>query len=281
MAEDAPDLEVLERWQRAARGWSARADEIRDFGMPVSAWLIDQLALQPGQRVLELAAGPGDTGFMAAELVNPGGTLLSTDAAGPMLEIARERARAIEVPNVEFRELDLQWIDLDTASFDAVLCRWGLMFTADPGSSLQEIRRVLRPGGRVALAVWAEPERNPWATIPTRALVELGHVEPPDPQAPGMFVLADAARLRELLEGAGFVDVVVESVPLERHDDDVEHYLAETTDLSQPFAEVRARLTEEQWAQVASRVADLAEPFTTEDGSLRFPACSLGAAASS
>jgi hypothetical protein len=96
-----------------------------------------------------------------------------------------------------------------------------------------------------------------------------------------MFVLADAARLRELFEGAGFVDVVVEPVALERHDDDVEHYLAETTDLSQPFAEVRARLTDEQWAQVASRVAELAEPFTSEDGSLRFPACSLGAAASS
>jgi SAM-dependent methyltransferase len=249
--------------------------------MPVSIWLIDHLGLQPGQRVLELAAGPGDTGFMAAELVSPGGTLLSTDAAGPMLDIARERAQALEVPNVEFRELDLEWIDLETATFDAVVCRWGLMFTADPGSSLQEIRRVLRPGGRLALAVWAEPERNPWATIPTRALVELGHAEPPDPNAPGMFVLADAERLRELLEGAGFVDVVVEQVTLERADQGVEHYLAETTDLSQPFAEVRARLTDEQWEQVAARVAELAQPFITEDGSLRFPACSLGASASS
>jgi ubiquinone/menaquinone biosynthesis C-methylase UbiE len=282
MAEDAtPDPDVLERWQRAARGWSARADEIRDFGMPVSIWLIDHLGLQPGQRVLELAAGPGDTGFMAAELVSPGGTLLSTDAAGPMLDIARERARALEVPNVEFQELDLQWIDLETATFDAVLCRWGLMFADDPGASLQEIRRVLRPGGRAALAVWAEPERNPWATIPTRALVELGHAERPDPNAPGMFALADAERLRELLEGAGFVDVVVEPVALERADGGVEHYLAETSDLSQPFAEVRARLTDEQWAEVASRIGELAGPFTTEDGSLRFPAVSLGAAASS
>ena len=198
-----------------------------------------------------------------------------------MLDVARERARALEVPNVEFQELELQWIDLDTATVDAVLCRWGLMFAADPGASLQEIRRVLRPGGRVALAVWAEPERNPWATIPTRALVELGHAEPPDPKAPGMFVLADAERLRELLQSAGFVDVVVEPVALERTDRGVEHFLAETTDLSQPFAEVRSRLTDEQWAEVASRVAELAEPFTAEDGSLRFPALSLGAAAGS
>ena len=88
MADGAPDpnLEALERWERAATGWSARANEIRDFGMPVSAWLIDQLRLQPGQRVLELAAGPGDTGFMASELVSPAGTLISTDAVEPMLD---------------------------------------------------------------------------------------------------------------------------------------------------------------------------------------------------
>jgi SAM-dependent methyltransferase len=277
----AEDLDVRERWQRAARGWSARAEEIRNFGMPVSVWLIDQLGLQPGQRVLELAAGPGDTGFMAAELVSPGGTLISTDGIEPMLEIARERADALGVPNAEFKQVDLQWIDLETASVDAALCRWGLMFVADPGASLQEIRRVLRPGGRLALAVWAEPERNPWATIPTRALIELGHVERPDPNAPGMFVLADADRLRGLLEGAGFVDVVIEALELERADAGLEHYLQETTDLSQPFAEVRARLTDEQWAEVEARIAELVEPFAADDGSLRFPACSLGAAAGS
>src|SRR5205807_4379208 len=101
--------------------------------------------LQPGQRVLELAAGPGDTGFMASELVSPAGTLISTDAVEPMLDVARERARAMGVSNVEFRRLDLQWIDLETASVDAVICRWGLMFASDPAAALQEIRRVLRP----------------------------------------------------------------------------------------------------------------------------------------
>jgi len=275
------DLELMERWERAARGWSARADEIRDFGMPVSAWMIDQLRLQPGQRVLELAAGPGDTGFMAAELVAPGGTLISTDAAAPMVEVARERASKLGVENVEFRQLDLQWIDLDTASVDAVLCRWGLMFAADPGAALQEVRRVLRPGGRAALAVWAEPERNPWATIPTRALVELGHVAPPDPDAPGMFALADSQRLHELVEGAGFLDVFVEPLELERRDGGVDAYLQETTDLSQPFAEARARLSEEEWGEVARRIGELVAPFAAEDGTVRFPACSFGVAAGS
>jgi SAM-dependent methyltransferase len=247
--------------------------------MPVSVWMIEQLHLQPGQRVLELAAGPGDTGFMAAELVSPGGSLLSTDAVDPMLEIARERAGSMGLTNVEFKRIDLQWIDLETATVDAALCRWGLMFAPDTGAALQELRRVLTPGGRAALAVWAEPERNPWATIPTRALVELGHVEPPDPSAPGMFALADGERLRTQLEDAGFTDVVVEPVQLSRPDPGVEEYLTGTLDLSRPFAEVRERLTDEQWAGVQARVAELVEPYAAEDGTLSFPACSLGVAA--
>ncbi len=280
MSDTAGDREILERWERSAAGWSAQADSIRGFGMPVSVWMIDQLRLQPGQRVLELAAGPGDTGFMAAELVSPGGTLISSDAAEPMLDIARARAQRLGVQNVEFKQLDLQWLDLDTASVDAAVCRWGLMFLADPGSSLQEVRRVLRPGGRAALAVWTGPELNPWATIPTRALVELGHAEPPDPTAPGMFALSDADRVRELLESAGFVEVVIEPVELSRPAANVEEYVEETLALSQPFGDVRERLSDEQWGEVKARIAELAEPFTNADGSVRFPATSLAAAAS-
>ena len=95
--------------------------------MPVSAGVIDALALQPGQRVLELAAGPGDTGFLAAEQIAPGGLLISS-AAQAMLEVARERAARLRITNVEFQQLSLEWIDLPAADVDAALCRWGLMF---------------------------------------------------------------------------------------------------------------------------------------------------------
>lgn len=272
--------EILARWERAAAGWRKQADVVRDFGMPVSAWMVDQLWLQPGQRVLELAAGPGDTGFLAAELVRPGGALISSDAVEAMLEIARERAAAIGLEEVEFKLLELDWIDLPTASVDAAVCRWGLMFAADRAAALQEIRRVLRPGGRAALAVWDAAEHNPWATIPVQTLVELGHIEPPDPNAPGMFVLGDAARLREMIEAAGFVEVLVEQVELPRSDDSVDAYLDQTVAISRPIADARERLSVEQWAEVVARVAQLAEPFTAEDGSLRFPARTLAAAAS-
>src|ERR1700744_3962609 len=214
---DATRAEILERWERAAVGWGKHAQRMREFGMPVSAWMIDHARLQPGQRVLELAAGPGDTGFLAAELIRPGGTLISTDGAEPMLEVAKARAAQLGIDNVEFRQLELEWIDLETASVDAVLVRWGVMLTVDPPTAAREIRRVLRPGGHAALAVWAARERNPWALIPNQALLELGHAEPPDPEAPGPFSMAQDGLLAEVLDDAGFTDVSVTPVSLERH----------------------------------------------------------------
>jgi len=154
------------------------------------------------------------------------------------------------------------------------------MFSADPEAALREARRVLRPGGRIALAVWDEPSLNPWATITTRALVELGHTEPPDPDAPGnMFALAQPGRLQELLEAAGFLDVLVETVGPRRVFTSAKQYVAETNDLSRLFNEAYEPLSDEQRQAVVRKVAALAEPYTAEDGSISLPACSLVAAA--
>ena len=276
---DAVRAEMLERWGRAAAGWGKRAQRVREFGLPVSAWMIDHAALQPGLRVLELAAGPGETGFLAAELIRPGGLLISSDATDEMLDVARSRAAELGIENVEFKRIELEWIDLDTASVDAVLCKWGLMFAVDPESALREMRRVLRPGGHVALAVWDEPPVNPWATITTRTLVELGHTTQPDPDAPGMFALAPPGRLQELLESAGFLDVIIDAVEPPRSFDSVDEYIAETHDLSSIFGDVFDRLTDEQRAEVVRRVTELAQPYVDADGVLRLPARSLVATA--
>lgn len=280
--ESAADqrAELLDRWERAAAGWSRRADAIQEFGMRVSVWMVEHLGLQPGQRVLELACGPGDTGFLAAELVKPGGTLIASDASRAMLGVAAGRARDLGVTNVEFKQIELEWIDLPTASVDAVLCRWGLMFAVDPGAALQEVRRVLRPGGNIAVAVWDVPAENPWATVTTRALVELGHVAAPDPDAPGMFALADPDRLTNLLEDAGFLDVFVDSVELTRSDPSLGSYFDETLDISRAFADEWGRLSVGDRDEVRARIEALAAPFTADDGSVRFPARSLVAAAS-
>jgi SAM-dependent methyltransferase len=296
---ETPGVDSLEFWERAATGWGKRADRIRDWGMPVSEALVDSLALQPGQRVLELAAGPGDTGFLAAELVRQPdgsraarsgeaggraggvreGTVLSTDGAEAMVALAQARAKAAGIDNIEFRRLELEWIDLPTASVDAALCRWGIMLIADREAAAREIRRVVAPGGRAALAVWDVPDRNPWATIPASAMIELGHIERPDPDAPGMFRLAPAPRLQELLESAGFLEVTVEPVTLERAFGTVDEYVEETRDLSGVLREALAGLADAESEAVIDKIRSLAEPFTAADGSLRLTGSSLVASA--
>jgi SAM-dependent methyltransferase len=268
-----------ENWQRAAPGWGRQADHLRQLGMPVSVWMVDHLGLQPGQEVLELAAGPGDTGFLAAELIKPGGRLITSDGSEAMLAVARERARSLGVENVEFRQLELEWIDLPAAGVDAALCRWGIMLCVDPLAAVRECRRVLRPGGRFALAVWDEPTHNRWATIPGDVLVDLGHAEPPDRSAPGPFSLSAPGRLEELLGEGGFTDVMLTRIDIARAGLTVDAYLAEQRDLSRVFSDVWDRISSDERADVVREITRRAEPFTASDGLLLLPGRTLAAAA--
>jgi SAM-dependent methyltransferase len=193
--------------------------------------------------------------------------------------VARERAAQAGLKHVEFLQLELEWIDLPTASVDAVLCRWGIMLIVDPAAAAQEIRRVLRAGGRAALAVWDVSARNPWATIPNAAMVSLGHVEPPAPGPPGMFALGGDGQLQGLLESAGFVEVRVEPVALERRFPDLDSFMAETVELSPMFRGTFNELPESDQREIVNQIADGAREFTAADGSLTFPGSSLVAVA--
>jgi ubiquinone/menaquinone biosynthesis C-methylase UbiE len=262
---------LLDGWDVAARGWRRGAEGVRAMGMPVSAWLVEHLDLQPGERVLELAAGPGDTGFLAAELIRPGGTLICSDGSEKMLDIARERAGRQGIDNVEFKQLQLEWIDMETASVDAIICRWGIMLLVDPAAALQECRRVLKPGGRLSMAVWAAPELNPWATVPSAAVQALGVLPPPDPTVPGPFSLSRDGHLAELLQEAGFVDLTVETVEVERHTPDFDSFVDETLDLSHLFALAWTKLSDEQQAKLLEALREGVAPFTQPDGALVLP----------
>ncbi|HWC25442.1 MAG TPA: AMP-binding protein, partial [Solirubrobacteraceae bacterium] len=204
----------LERWAGVAAGWGAHREVFQAAVAPVSSWLVDAIEPQPGHRVLELAAGPGDTGFLAAELIAPGGTLISSDVVEEMVDLARARSAELGISNVEFRTIDAEWIDLPTADVDGVLARWVYMLLADPAAALRETRRVLRPGGRVALSAWTDPQENPWASAPTAELVAMGAIEPPDLDDPNMFAFRDPRLIADLLAEAGFTDIVVEQIPI-------------------------------------------------------------------
>jgi SAM-dependent methyltransferase len=195
---------ILATWERMAPGWERMRDSIWDVSEHVGRELVDAVDPQPGETILELAAGVGDTGFLAVERIGPDGRLISSDFSAAMVDAARRRADELGITGVDFRVLDAQAIDLPDASADAVLCRWGYMLMPDPAAALRETRRVLRPEGRLALSVWGLPGENPWAAIPGRTLVETGHMEPPRAGSPGIFTLGDPARIEALVTEAGF-----------------------------------------------------------------------------
>ena len=269
----------LRGWEEAASGWVRSQDMLREFGAPVSHWLIDAILPQPGQRVLELAAGLGETGLLAAELVAPVGGAIVSDQAEAMLAGARERAAELGLSNVEFRVLNAEWIDLPVASVDAVLCRWGYMLMADPAAALGETRRVLRPQGRVGLAVWDALERNPWAQLPALELGERGLGPPPIVGTPGPFVLGDTDRLHGLLEQAGFTELRVETLDLRRHHRDFDELWDSMLDLSRLFHDAVLARPEAEIEAIRASLAARFEPFTTADGTLEIPARTLVASA--
>ncbi len=270
----------LQGWEEAAAGWVRSQDLLREFGAPVSHWMLDAVAPQPGQRVLELAAGLGETGLLAAELVAPVGGVVISDQAEAMLEGARERAAQLGLANVEFQAMNAEWIDLPVASVDVVLCRWGYMLMADPAAALGETRRVLRSGGRVGLAVWDSIERNPWAALPGLELRERGLGSPPQPGAPGPFALGEETRLRELLEQAGFAVIRVEGLDLHRRHPSFSEFWESTLDLSRATHDAVMSRPAAEIAEIEAAVKDRFAPFAADDGSLEIPARTLVACAS-
>lgn len=282
MQEDPQDFRASAReaWERAAEGWSAHADAWDRITRPVTQWLVDALEPRPGQRVLELAAGAGDVGLLLAELVTPGGTVIVTDGAEAMVEAARERARARGLADVvEARPMEAEWIDLPAAAVDGVACRWGYMLLADPAAALRETRRVLRPGGRVALAAWDGPQANPWASAVGRELVERGLVEPPDPDAPGQFAWRDRDAIGERLRDAGFTDVVVDTVAFTMTFDSLDDWWDAQVDRSMTLREALLRadpaLRDEVMEAAQARLAE----HVDADGRAVLPAATHVAAA--
>ncbi|HEX2504459.1 MAG TPA: methyltransferase domain-containing protein [Miltoncostaeaceae bacterium] len=267
-----------EVWDRMAAGWDRRRDWMWEASQAVGQWMVDALAPRPGQTILELAAGLGDTGFAAAAALGGEGRLISTDFSAEMVEAARRHAAELGIGNSEHRTMDAERIDLEDASVDGALCRWGYMLMADPAAALRETGRVLRDGGRLAMSVWGDPERNPWASVPARIIMDRAGAPPPDPEAPGIFAMASERRTRSLLEDAGLEVRRMEVIEVEWSFASADDVWTFVRDLAGALALVLKAMPEPDQSEVRSTLTDALEPYRNGAG-YTMPGAALNALA--
>ena len=266
-----------EHWSSVASAWEK--DEPRTaaaVGARAEAWLLEHAALEPGTHLLDVAAGTGRTSVAAYPSVMPGGRVLVSDFAEGMVDGARRRAQNERIPDMEFAVLDAQDLDLPDASFDVAICGFGLMLMPDPVEAASEIRRVLRPGGRLVSVVWAEEAANPCLAIAFRALMDELSAPDPPPGTPGPFALGDEARLRDTLRDGGFADALVERVELVEPHESFEAWWSTIETSAGPMVALLKALTDEQRDGVRGRARDGVSPYQTESGSLAFPSAFIG-----
>jgi SAM-dependent methyltransferase len=265
---------VHDMWAGVAANWGEHADYVDARGAAVTDTLLDLTGPRPGERVLELACGAGGVGLAAAERVGSTGAVVLSDVAAAMTAIAQRRANALGLGNVTARVLDLEAIDEPDASYDVVLCREGLMFALDPVRAAAEIRRVLRPGGRAAVAVWGPRDRNPWLALVFDAVsAQIGAPVPP-PGVPGPFSLDDADRLAGVLARGGLEDVAVSELPVPLRAGSFGEWWSRTTAIAGPLAKRLAALPEPARQALRARLQEDTRPYVTADG-LEIPGVTL------
>ena len=282
-ADSAQDTRERSReaWDRAAPGWSRRREMFSASGEPVSRKIVELARLEPGQDVLEVACGLGDTGLMAAAAVAPGGRVLVTDSSQAMVDAVRERIEA-ETPegaHVEARQMEAEVLDFPAARLDAVVSRWGYMLLPDPEAGMREARRVLKPAGRLSIGVWGPREENPWIGLVQEQLERHGVAPPVDDEAPGMFALSRPGALEEAMGAAGFVESVVEAVPVAWNSPSLDERWEEMLETSVSLPAALGSLGPAERCAVREAVDEALAPYVAGDGSLTLPGLSLVAAA--
>jgi ubiquinone/menaquinone biosynthesis C-methylase UbiE len=247
--------------------------------MPVSAWMVEAIGPQPGHTILDLAAGIGDTGYLAAELIEPGGTLITSDFAPEMLAAAQRRAEAKGIRNVRFRQMDMNVpLDQPAASLDGVLGRWAFMLVNDGEAALREARRVLKPGAKVALAAWASAGENTWSSTTVKVLQKRGILDK-DPPGPGQFAWASPHLIKENLEAAGFVEPQIEAVEFTMNYESFDDWWLAQTQMSTRTGDADQQMDFATRSDVLAELEEAASPYEQPDGSLSIPARSWVAAA--
>ena len=256
-------------WGTAADGWRKWWPVIERTMQPVSDRLLDLARVQPAHRVLDVATGTGEPAITAARRVGPTGQVLATDQAPQMLAIGRERAEQLGLVNVEFREMDAETLDLPAQSFDAIVCRCGLMFLPNLGQALGQMRRLLVPGGWLAAAVWGEAAKVPMLSA-AMSVVQRELAPPPPPTGtPNPFNLSDRSALEQALIDAHFTQVHTETLTVTGEMSSAEEFVQLTRDVSAPLATLLAQFSEDKQQAVWHGIAESVSGFAGPDGRLR------------
>jgi enediyne biosynthesis protein CalE5 len=256
-------------WDAAAAGWKKWWPVLERASQPVSNRLVELARIERGARVLDVATGSGEPALTAARKVAPDGRVMAVDQSPGMLAIARERASEMGIANVEFRESDGEALSISERDFDAVMCRWGLMFMPDLNRALNGFRQRLIGGGRIAVAVWSTPDKVPMISIGADIVRKLANLPPPVPGALDPLRLGDISILSDALEQCGFKDVTIERMPVTFEFESAEDFTRMREDVAFAFRSLLARQSPELRRQIIEAVTDAARKFTQTDGKVR------------
>lgn len=256
-------------WDDVAAGWKKWAPTIERAAQVVNDRLVDMAGVQPGRRVLDVATGYGEPLVTALERIGPTGHAVATDLSPQMIELARERIAQSGLTNVTFHACNGETLEIPESDFDAALSRWGLMLMGDPDACLRRIRKLLRPGGAVAAAVFSEPANSPWLTVAGSTVRrELG-LAPPGPDEPNIFRFADAGELARRLGAAGFEDIALERVAGECVYDSADAYVQFLQDAARDIVRLLEDRPPERREATWRAVAEEARQYQAADGRVR------------
>lgn len=245
-----------ESWDKFSPGWKKWDDLTMDFLNPPGISIIKFLNPSGNDKVLDIAGGTGEPGLTIAAMI-PEGKVVITDLSEKMLDVAKEKATVKGLKNVEFLACDVSEMPFENNSFDAVSCRFGFMFFPDMQLAANEIKRVLKPGGRFATSVWNIPEKNFWVTATMGTIMRNMELPPPPPEAPGMFRCAKPGRMKEIFETAGFRNYSEKEVPTQLPSGTVEKYWELMTEVGAPIVAALSKADEAMKEKIKKEVFEL------------------------
>jgi ubiquinone/menaquinone biosynthesis C-methylase UbiE len=246
----------------AAEHWQQDVERRRHDMAEATQRMLEGAGLKPGDHVLDVAAGTGDQSLVAARMVEPGGSVLATDISADMLTIAARVAQQEGLSAISTRVMDAQQLDLEDNAFDAVICRLGLMLIPHREQALREIRRVLKPGGRLSALVWSAPENNPLFSLPLAIVSKYARGALAD--LPNPLSLSDPAVFAGELTQAGFHEVMTHAIAFASHYTSLDAFLQSTA--GRLMAAVMGQLSQQEQQQLQAEVRQAVSQFEGPHG---------------